>query len=142
MRSALKALCKRYSKNLKVDKNVIFELLKATETENDFNGKNVVHIHVNELKVVEENQMWNSINISFIYVDGNMYNVNKNLLLIYYIAATHDKFTMDGLLRIVDEIERIMEHPWLDDLKENFLKCLGVNKNINEEIKLWLKLKQ
>jgi hypothetical protein len=144
MTSTLKRLSNKYSKNLSVDKNVILRLIGQMEDQDLLSIKNIVHIHINELKLVEENSLWNSINFSFVYIDENkIFNINKNLLVIYYIAAVHNKFNIDNLTKIFSEISNHMEHEWFfDDIKDNFIKCLRVNKNLNKEVQLWLKLEQ
>jgi ABC-type enterochelin transport system permease subunit len=144
MTSTLKRLVNKYSKNLSVDRSVILDLIGQMEDQDLLSTKNIVHIHINELKLVKESSLWNSVNFSFVYVDeGKIFNINKNLLVIYYVAAVHDKFTIDNLSKILTEISDQMEHDWFfDDIRENFVKCLKVNRKLKKEVQLWLKLKQ
>jgi hypothetical protein len=143
----LKEIASLYSeeftnKKRSVKKDVIKKILKKTIDSKDIKHSNIVDIHVDE--ITSEELLWKEIVYTFFYADkSEIFYIQKRIFLVHYIAAEYKDFTVDMITSILKDIGDFMEYSWyIDDVKETFLMCLTLNKNLSDEVKLWLKLKQ
>jgi hypothetical protein len=130
------------NKKKTVDKKIIKIILKKTIDNKDIKHSNIVDIHVDE--ITSEELLWKEIVYTFFYTDKKeIFYIQKRIFLVHYIAADYQHFTVDMLVGILNDIGSFMEYSWyVDDIKKTFLICLNLNKNLSDEVKLWLKLKQ
>jgi len=143
----LKELAKVYAddfsnKKRKVRKDVIKKILKKTIDSKDVRHSNIVDIHIDD--ITSEELLWKEIVYTFFYADKEeIFYIQKRIFLVHYIAADYKEFTVDMIVSILKDIADFMEYSWyIDDIKDTFVMCLSLNKNLSNEVKLWLKLKQ
>jgi hypothetical protein len=130
------------NKKKTIRKDVIKKILKKTVDSKDIKHSNIVDIHVDE--ITSEELLWKEIVYTFFYTDKKeIFYIQKRIFLVHYIAADYREFTVDMLISMLEDIGGFMEYSWyVDDVKNTFLMCLNLNKNLSDEVKLWLKLKQ
>jgi hypothetical protein len=123
-----------------VRKSVVFRIMKATMKRAALRFRDIIDLHME--KVSDVDPIWSEITYTYFYASKDeVFYARKSMLLLNYIAADYDGFSMDLVRQLLMEIDRSVENKEYSSMaKQMFLSCLGLNKKLPRDVKLWLKL--
>jgi len=107
-------------------------------------SKDIINIQFDRLEQNEDMMpLFPEIFYTLFYMDKKeIIKTKKSIFLINYIAVDYDSFTLDLFNNFLSEInDRVEKFIYSDEIKNTFLKCLSINQNMPDDIKLWLELK-
>ena len=136
----LKYIAGEYSGDKKLRKSVVFRMMKAMMIRAAMKFSDVIDLNVESLSDLDP--FWTELRYTFFYVNNKeRFYARKSMFLINYIAADYDGFSMGLVEQFIGEIEsNVKEKVYADDMKNTFMKCLSLNKDLPKDIKLWIKL--
>lgn len=129
-----------YSGERKLRKSVVFRMMKALMIRAAMKFSDVIDLNIESVSDLDP--FWTELRYTFFYVNRKeRFYARKAMFLINYIAADYDGFSMGLVEQFIAEIDiNVKGKIYADDMKNTFVKCLSLNKELPKEIKLWLKL--
>jgi hypothetical protein len=128
------------SKEIEIDKDILSSVIKIVES---YGGGKIISVDNFRLEQnMNEHPIANGITYEAnVIKGGDVRNEEKRIMLLFYIAAVHKDFTIDTIMESLDDIEQYINDFFFERKKEDFIKCLKLNPNLGEDIKLWVQLK-
>jgi hypothetical protein len=136
----LKYISGEYSGERKLKKTVVFRMMKSLMIRSAMKFSDVIDLNIENLSDLDP--FWTELKYTFFYVNNKeRFYARKAMFLINYIAADYEEFSMGLVEQFMAEIEyNVKGKAYADDMKNTFMKCLSINKNLPKEVKLWIKL--
>jgi histone H3/H4 len=120
--------------NESIDKKIIRRIIKKFGKE-FVNVSNIVSVYINDIFLEPEFNV-TVIDYTYFYKDKEITYKRSDIFLYLQYMAIIKPLTVDEVVDIINALES------QNFLAEAFIEILKMNRNLPEETKLWLKLKQ
>jgi hypothetical protein len=132
-------MSKYLSGEYKLRKSVVFRIMKSTMKRAAMRFRDIIDLN---LERVSEESFWTEISYTYFYVNSKeILYARKSMLLINYIAVEYEGFSSELVQSFMSEIDKKVDNAEYSSYMKNvFLMCLGLNRKLPRELKLWLRL--
>jgi hypothetical protein len=126
-----------------IDKDILMSIILKKDRNDKIFSSIMTKYYIGNVKIEDTFLSslidWVDIRFDVCDLDNGTVFFSRKVPLMLYIAADYEKFDIDSLTKIILEIEK--DSFFVGDRLINLFKsCLKSNKNISNELKLWLEL--